>query len=171
MRRQGPPCRPQTGHWSPRSPDTMGHVRSSQTAQGYGHQLWPLNSCPAQFSLWGLLQVRGLVVPGAQRAGQWGPQGTSHWPVAPPVDSRWPGQGVPQQVPEAAALAQRHGLQQVVQELGGDGGVDCLARGHERVHLVHALDVAGGEALACFRLQLLTLYVRGWKGREPRRAP
>lgn len=59
--------------------------------------------------------------------------------------------------PEAAALAQRHGLEQVVQEFCGDGGIDGLARGHERVHLVHALDVASREALACFRLQLLAL--------------
>ena len=107
---------------------------------------------------------------GAPRAGQRGLQGASYEPVAPPRGCGRRGQGVPQQIAEAAALAQRHGLEQVVQELGGDGSVNGLARGHERVHFVHALDVAGGEALAGFRLQLLALCARRWEGREPRRA-
>lgn len=52
----------------------------------------------------------------------------------------------------------------MVQEFCGDSGIDGLARGHERVHLVHALDVASSEALACFRLQLLALCAQEWEG-------
>lgn len=67
--------------------------------------------------------------------------------------ARGPGaeRGLPQNVRDrvrAAALAEGHGLQQVVEQLGGRGGVDAGAAGDEGVHLVHALDVPGGEALA-----------------------
>lgn len=163
MRRPGPAPQALSCHWSPRSPDTLGARGSCQAAEGPGHRVWPLRKGAARFSLEGLLQVGVHVVPGARRAGQRGPQDPSREPAASPRGSGRPGQGVLQQISEAAALAQRHGFQQVVQELGGDGGVDGLARGHERVHLMHALDVASGEALARFRLQLFAPCARGWE--------
>lgn len=41
----------------------------------------------------------------------------------------------------------------MVEQLGRRGGVDAGAAGDEGVHLVHALDVAGGEALAGLAVQ------------------
>jgi len=53
-----------------------------------------------------------------------------------------------QQLPEAVLVVQGHALEEVVQQLRGHRLVDAGAAGHERVHVVHTLDVAGGETLA-----------------------
>lgn len=57
-------------------------------------------------------------------------------------------QPVRQHHPEPVLVVQGHTLQEVVQQLRGHRGVDAGTGGHERVNVVHALDVAGGEALA-----------------------
>lgn len=57
-------------------------------------------------------------------------------------------QSVRQHHPEPVLVVQGHTLQKVVQQLRGHRGVDAGTGGHERVHVMHALDVAGGEALA-----------------------
>lgn len=53
-----------------------------------------------------------------------------------------------QQHPEAVLVVQGHALQEVAQQLRGLGRVDPGAAGHERVHVVHTLDVARREPLA-----------------------
>lgn len=50
--------------------------------------------------------------------------------------------------PQPVLVAQGHALQEVVEQLRGHRRVDARAAGHEGVHVVHTLDVAGGEALA-----------------------
>lgn len=53
-------------------------------------------------------------------------------------------------------LVQGHALQQVVEQLRRHRCVDAGAAGHEHVHLVHALDVAGCKPLVGFSVKRLS---------------
>lgn len=49
--------------------------------------------------------------------------------------------------PKELLVVQGHALQEVVQQLRSYCGVYSWTAGHEGVHIVHTLDVAGGKAL------------------------
>lgn len=51
-----------------------------------------------------------------------------------------------------------HPLQEVVQQLRCNGGVYSRATGHKRVHIMHALDVTGGETLLGLPVQSVHLW-------------
>lgn len=63
-------------------------------------------------------------------------------------------------------LVQGHALQEVVEELRRHRGVDAGTAGHERVDLVHALDVARREPLAGFSAQCVRFCGRKEGGKD-----
>lgn len=117
----------------------------------------------------GLIEVGAQVLAGrhGRSRGEDGGQ-----PALSPGRLRGHAEGLAAAVPSAAVAAGRvcdqihqrvlemvfvqgHALQQVVEELRRHRGVDAGAAGHEHVHLVHALNVAGCKPLVGFPVKRL----------------